>query len=122
MASPRGEYTPKSGPLKGQTFTSYYRYQDTRAKSILGFHGGYTQERKAKETPKYREWLRIAEEKKGGRLNATERTGYQQTFASAYNNQFKDKSARGPLARVLTYVGLRDPKWDFPVGESDKHR
>ncbi len=43
MASPKGAYTPQSGPLARQTFPSYYQYLNARAQQ-QGF-SGYTEER-----------------------------------------------------------------------------
>jgi hypothetical protein len=44
MASPKGQYTPRSGSLAGITFRSYFAYQQSRAQS-LGF-GSYSEQRR----------------------------------------------------------------------------
>jgi hypothetical protein len=49
MASPKGAYTPKSGPLAGTTYSSYFRYQTARAQ-YAGFKS-YSAERGAKLNP-----------------------------------------------------------------------
>ena len=49
MVAPKGAYTPKSGPLAGQRFSSYSRYQTARAHA-LGFPS-YSRERTAKLNP-----------------------------------------------------------------------
>ena len=58
MAAPKGDYTPKSGPLAGRTFhmqpgdaptAPYNRYQQARAEA-LGFEG-YSQERREIHEP-----------------------------------------------------------------------
>lgn len=46
MASPKGAYSPKTGPLAGQSYTSYYAYQNARAQ-VLGYKS-YTEQRNTK--------------------------------------------------------------------------
>lgn len=36
------------------------------------------------------------------------------------NTEKKDKSPQGKLAQILVGLGLRNPEWDMPVGESPK--
>lgn len=49
MASPKGEYTPKNGPLAGTTYSSYYRYQVARSQEVYGYKS-YSEERSARAT------------------------------------------------------------------------
>lgn len=41
-------------------------------------------------------------------------------FESLTKDDYKDKSPHGKLAQVLVSLGLRNPEWDMPVGESPK--
>jgi hypothetical protein len=63
-----GAYAPKSGPLAGLTFRSYYAYQDARAKHY-GF-SNYSEERLFKATPEYSELVM-----RNGRNNAVQLAG-----------------------------------------------
>lgn len=66
MAAPRGPYTPRSGPLAGQTFygrtaaatAGYQEYQAARAQALYGFRT-YGQERAAAETSSHEAMFRV---------------------------------------------------------------
>jgi len=52
MPSPKGAYTPRSGPLGGQSFASYFQYQQARSHA-LGFTS-YSAERRERSDPMFR--------------------------------------------------------------------
>lgn len=43
---------------------------------------------------------------------------FMQDFQKAYRGEFTDHTADGPLARILISAGLRQPGWEWDVGDT----
>lgn len=43
---------------------------------------------------------------------------FSQLYAQALNDNFSDVTANGPLAKLLSSVGLRQDDWEWSVGET----
>lgn len=132
MAAPKGPYTPKSGPLAGQTFETYYRYQNRRAKEVLGFQGGYSEQRKVMSTP-FARGIFTGEKQRGtfgptGQLRGEQRDILTRTVAEFFP-QYRagkltgkgiDKSRGGALDMFLRRLGRREGNETWSPGETPK--
>lgn len=98
MVAPHGAYTPKSGILAGQTFSSYSRYQQARSRA-LGFTS-YSQERAAKLDPVFSAVQERARAKGYTRNRAI------QTAQSLGARQGRGRPAHDLISRILRTTDL----------------
>ena len=111
MAAPKGEFTPSKGPLAGQTYPSYYRYQVARSQALYGFTS-YRQEKVAK--------VAIPNEAMWRVYNATAQANGA-TRNQAVNKYLQLRSANGGKQprRVSIASDLRDEGWLDQDSEPD---
>lgn len=118
-----GSYTPTRGLLKGQTFAATESlsaqrvYENALARS-LGYRGA-SDYRATRESTRYQQFKQEYEGQLGkdlGRGPQGPRQALDRLFAQARGS--RDKSAQGPLARLLVLTGRRDPGAQYNVGET----
>lgn len=113
MAAPKGEYTPKSGPLSGQRFGSYYQYQIARSRELYGLTS-YSAERSAKVVSANEPMFRVT--------SATMRAHgkSQREIVSAYLQMRREYGGKHPSRNVVRerlrrdgYLAeSEDPDWE----------
>lgn len=79
--------------------------------------------RKIHEANAFRRWAEIGADDRGIALRKMmgASSEYSQLFAAALRNKFRDRGPDSPFAKLLTYVGLRQPDWGWNVGDTDKN-
>jgi len=103
MVAPKGQYTPSRGPAAGQTFRSYFAYQQARAVA-QGFTS-YSAERRAIIDPMFRA-LESRMRSVGGQSQGSARNSVRQFMAT------QSRSASGSRKHNAIKWGMDQGLWD----------
>lgn len=112
MASPKGEFTPKTGPLAGTTYSSYYRYQVERSQALYGYQS-YSQERAAKAASSGEAMYRVVEyTMRSQGANKRQITDAYLRMRQDYNGRHPSRNTVRKHLRDSGYLGQADePDW-----------